>query len=376
MTNYSKFSLDREKDFLRNVWCVLGLPFDAVDLPQCANEIIATATEKKRCFLSTPNLNFLCAAQTDEHFRQSVINSDLSIADGFPIVLIAKLLGIPLPERVAGSGLMEYLLNRKTDSPLKVYFFGGESGVGEQASLKINDANAGLYSVGYYCPGFGSVNEMSRPEIIEQINASNCDFLIVSLGAKKGQAWIEQNREHLNVPVISHLGAVINFFAGSVKRAPLHWQRLGLEWLWRIYQEPKLWKRYFDDGLCFLGMLFTNVFPYWFWLKKNKSHYNHLAGVTITEQKTMNETINVFLSGRCFYKDIEPLRELFSCLSSQSKNIIIDLTNVTIIDNAFLGLSLVLYQHLKANGNTLGFINANKTVLSLFKWNKVNYLLM
>ena len=102
---------------------------------------------------------------------------------------------------------------------------------------------------------------MSTPAIIDAINASDADFLAVALGAKKGQAWLQQNHARLRIPVRVHLGATINFQAGTLKRAPTLIQRLGLEWLWRIKEEPQLWRRYWNDGLALLGLLITRVFP-------------------------------------------------------------------------------------------------------------------
>ncbi len=180
---------------------------------------------------------------------------------------MARLLQIPLPERVAGSNLMEVLFAEKNGSPIRVYFFGGEPGTGERACQVINQANAGLRAVGHYCPGFGAIEAMSSDDIIDEINRHEIDFLIVALGARKGQAWIEKNRHRLKAPAISHLGAVVNFFAGTVKRAPVWMQRVGLEWLWRILEEPSLWKRYFFDGLRFAKLLLANVIPYAIWIR-------------------------------------------------------------------------------------------------------------
>ncbi len=255
ITNYKDYSMEA---FCRQSWCLCGLPFDAVDTSSAISALKRAIKEDVPFFLSTPNLNFLMAAQTDSAFRESVINSDLSIADGMPLIWMSRLLNIPLPERVAGSSLMEALFADKNTSPMRVYFFGGEPGVGERACQVINQAGAGLQAVGHYCPGFGSIEEMSTREVIDEINRHEIDFLIVSLGAKKGQAWIEKNRHQLKAPAISHLGAVINFFAGTVKRAPVWMQRVGLEWLWRILEEPSLWKRYFFDGLELVQYLRSN----------------------------------------------------------------------------------------------------------------------
>jgi N-acetylglucosaminyldiphosphoundecaprenol N-acetyl-beta-D-mannosaminyltransferase len=244
----------------RPVHWLLGLPFDAVTLDEAVSRIAQAVGERTPLFLSTPNLNFLMASQRDPAFQRSVLNSDLSVADGMPIVWIARLLGIPLPGRVAGSDIFEALM-RGECGPIKLYLFGGEAGVAERAAARINEAGGAMRCVGHHCPGFGSIEDMSTPEVIEQINACEPDFVLVALGAGKGQAWIEHNRARLSAPVISHLGAVINFAAGTVSRAPAWMQKTGLEWLWRIKEEPKLVRRYLSDGLALLRTGVGNVLP-------------------------------------------------------------------------------------------------------------------
>lgn len=242
---------------------VAGLPFDVVTTSEAVNRVSSAIQQQQRLFFSTPNLNFLVMALQDEAFRQSVLASGLSLADGMPVVWLSRLQGTPVPERVAGSTVFELLRAGAGQSsmgrPIKVYFFGGPPGVAEKASAVLNAEHAQggghMVGVGAFCPGFGSVADMSTPELIAAINASGADFLVVALGAKKGQAWIMHNLDRLTVPVVSHLGAVVNFVAGTVERAPLRWQRWGLEWLWRIRQEPALFKRYWSDGWGLLHLI-------------------------------------------------------------------------------------------------------------------------
>ncbi|MDB0047303.1 WecB/TagA/CpsF family glycosyltransferase [Porticoccaceae bacterium] len=217
----------------RTCWSLLGLPFDQVDVDQAVGIINQAIATKARCFLSTPNLNFIVQAKRDDCFYESVIYSDLVVADGMPVIWTAKLLGIPLRSRVAGSSLFERLQNTQRDKPISVFFLGGQGDVAQEAADKLNDTSVGMVACGALNPGMGSVESMSSDEIIEQINAANPDFLVVSLGAKKGQQWIMHNRERLNASVISHLGAVVNFVGDTVRRAPKRWQKMGLEWLWR-----------------------------------------------------------------------------------------------------------------------------------------------
>ena len=125
----------------------------------------------------------------DADFRDSVIHSDIVIADGTPIVWMAKILGIPVRERVAGSTLFE-ALGQEWRRKMTVYFFGGPDGVAAEANKRINEKSTGLKCVGYHSPGFGDVTQMSEESIIQSINATSADFLVVALGAKKGQEWI------------------------------------------------------------------------------------------------------------------------------------------------------------------------------------------
>lgn len=366
--------MDIKKDFSRNVWCLLGIPLDAITLEQTADQLLSAAKARETCFLSTPNLNYLSTSVVDNDFRTSVINSDLSVTDGFPMIWVAKFLSIPLPERVPGSGLMEYLFQRNTQPPLRVFFFGGEPGVGEIASQKINEKPSGLLSVGHFAPGFGTVEEMSSIEIIDNINRHDVELLIVSISAKKGQAWIEKNKHLLKAPIYSHLGAVINFFAGTVKRAPIITQRFCAEWLWRIYQEPSLWRRYFNDGLCFLNLLANNVFPYWFWLNFSQPKVTELTLLTQVSEDN-KDLSHVALTGVCIDETNALIRELFSKLAQEKRDVILDLANVKLIDGAFLGLCLLLHKHLNAAGRSVKLVNGNKDISRILHWQRVDDLL-
>jgi N-acetylglucosaminyldiphosphoundecaprenol N-acetyl-beta-D-mannosaminyltransferase len=254
----------RELDLGRDVHALMGLVFDRMDLAGAAQRVRACIDRRRPCFLSTPNVNFVAAAAFDPTFRDSVLHSELSLADGFPIVKAARWMGIELPGRVAGADLFERLQSagRSSQRPaIKLFLFGGPPGVGAAAAARLNAQAGGFECVGHDEGGFGDVAAMSSPASLERINASGADFVLVALGARKGQAWIEHNRERLNAPVISHLGAVINFAARSVARAPRWMQRSGLEWTWRIVQEPHLWRRYASDGSMLARTVVTQILP-------------------------------------------------------------------------------------------------------------------
>jgi N-acetylglucosaminyldiphosphoundecaprenol N-acetyl-beta-D-mannosaminyltransferase len=231
-------------DLARNVYCVLGLPIDALDMPAVSRRIDAAAASRTSFLISTPNLDFLVQSRSDPEFRESLLDSDLCPADGMPIVWIARLIGVPVKTRVSGSDIFDSLkAPERLARQLRVFLFGGAAGVAAAAARTLNAVPSGLNCVGVLDPGFGSVDEISHDHMIDQVNASAADFLAVSLGARKGQLWLHRNHRRLTIPVRAHLGAVINFQAGTVKRAPPGLQAWGLEWLWRIKEEPNLCHR-------------------------------------------------------------------------------------------------------------------------------------
>ena len=199
---------------------------------------------------------------SDPEFRESLLDSDLCPPDGAPIVWIARLLGLPIKERVAGSDLLDRLRAGGTGTRrLAIFLFGGAKGVAAAAAGKLNAKPGGLNCVGTMDPGFCEVSEMSQDHVMDTVNSSGADFLVLSLGAKKGQLWLQRNHHRLTIPIRAHLGAAVNFQAGLIKRAPPIVRAWGFEWLWRIKEERYLWKRYRDDGVVLLRLLLTRVLP-------------------------------------------------------------------------------------------------------------------
>lgn len=359
--------------FSRDVHCILGLPFDAIDLAGAIRRVQDSANNRQRCFLSTPNLNWLVACQRDADLRNSVIDSDLSIVDGMPLVWVARWLGIPIGERVAGSAVFDGLRASRTQR-LKVFFFGGPVGIAEAAANRLNESATSLVCVGYECPGFGSVEEMSSEQTIARINASNPDFVVVALGAKKGQAWIERNRARLSAPVISHLGAVVNFVAGTVSRAPGWMQRSGLEWLWRIKEERGLWRRYFSDGLVFLRLLLTRVMPY-AWLRlatRLPAKDIRLAAAELHEQGGWTVIV---LRGAWIASNLGPVREKFALAMRSGRPVCVDLAAVSYIDSALVGQLILLSGECRRERRSFSIVRPSRAAKRILRYSGVAYLL-
>jgi N-acetylglucosaminyldiphosphoundecaprenol N-acetyl-beta-D-mannosaminyltransferase len=361
-------------DFSRDVHCVYGLPFDAVSEEEAVQQIREAARTGTRLFLSTPNLNFAVACATDTSFRDTVINCNLSTADGASIISLAQLLGIPVRERVTGSGIFERLA-ASAGHQVPVYFFGGAGDTAEQAAQRLNASGMpGARAVGSHAPGFKGVEDMSGPDVAEPINASGAEFVIVALGARKGQQWIARNWPALRAPVISHLGAVVNFVAGTVLRAPRWVQKLGMEWLWRIKEEPSLWRRYWDDGRRLLAYAVTSALPLALYFRSLPRTTEALR----CEREQMGAAICLRLHGAAVNGPaLLPLRQALAQACAQADRVVLDLGGVTHIGSAFIALVQLLdgWQHAQP-ARTRGPVlrSVPPALLRVMRWSGVGYL--
>jgi N-acetylglucosaminyldiphosphoundecaprenol N-acetyl-beta-D-mannosaminyltransferase len=362
------------EDLSREVYCVLGVPVDAVGMDAVLRRIQSAATSKIPFLISTPNLNFLVTSQLDRDFRETLVMSDLCTADGMPIVWIALLSGFPIKTRVAGSDIFDMLKteHRRAD-PLKIFFFGGAEGVAAAASRVVNGRPGGIYCVGSLYPGFCSVEEMSRDEIINSINASGADLLVVSLGAQKGQLWLQRNHHRLTVPLRAHLGASINFEAGTVRRAPRILRKLGLEWLWRIKEEPHLWRRYWNDGRALALLLFTRLIPLLLWTR-----WLQLGALRQAEDLTVIEihndgAVTLSLCGFANARNVEKAIAVFRRAIATSRQITLDFSKTRVIDARFLGLLLMLKKNVRCLGSTVGFVGLSPCLQRIFRLNRLEF---
>ncbi|MGY4626701.1 WecB/TagA/CpsF family glycosyltransferase [Bradyrhizobium sp. USDA 4486] len=322
---------------------------------------------------STPNLNNLVASQTDARFREMLSLSDLSTVDGMPLVLLARVLGIPISERVAGSSVFDHLMSEERAS-IGVYFFGGTDAIVRQASKRLNSLSRHMRCVGFFAPGFGSIESMSSEEILSQINAVRPDMLVLALGTQRGHEWIRLNGHRLNVPLLSHLGSVINFAAGTVTRAPRWMQVLGLEWLWRIIEEPHLAPRYANDFVGLLRIVWSKLLPAVF--------LRILAGISGESRVTAQLNVDIAsaemilrLKGAWHGRDLQPLRDALSDAAVRGLNLRFEVSDLTHATPELLGLLLVARGHQARSGLSFSVAAASRWITKLFRFNGVEHLL-
>jgi len=366
--------VDTNDDLSRSVFGIFGIPIDAIGMADLVRKIEYAAARKDPFLISTPNLNFVVQSLSDSQFRESLLRSDLCVVDGAPIVWAARVMRIPIGERVAGSDIFDAL--KSLPQRIRGFLFGGQPGVAAAAANSLNAQHAGMYCTGALCPGFGSVDDMSDDRTIAEINASDAQFLIASLGAAKGQAWLLRNHERLTVPIRAHLGAAINFQGGLLRRAPPFVRRSGLEWLWRVKEEPKLWTRYLKDGCIFLLLLVFSLLPCVLIDKFRSLIRSAASGERLWGSVTHGgRCAYVTLGGAATIGNIEKIQQLFRTAASFEKNITVDLSQVTRIDARFIGLCLMLRKQLGRHDNRLRLINVTNNVDFYFRLNRFGFLL-
>jgi N-acetylglucosaminyldiphosphoundecaprenol N-acetyl-beta-D-mannosaminyltransferase len=361
-------------DLSRQVFGVLGIPIDVLDLATLLEKIRDAVETRTAMLLSTPNVNFLMTSRSDADFRESLVMSDLCPADGMPIIWIARLLGVPIRERLAGSDVFEALRSAASvRNHLKVFLFGGAENAAERVCKRLNAEPGGMVCVGALNPGFGSVAELSTSEIIETIEASQADLLTVFLSAKKAQEWLRFNHKRLNIPVRAQFGATVNMQAGTIRRAPKWIRSGGFEWLWRIKEEPYLWRRYWNDGCGLLYLVLTTVIP--LVASRIGRHLTFKAGDLVINRSEQRDEDVIKLSGTAVAKYVDLAIPHFRKSLRCRKKILVDISDVSAVDARFFGLFLMLRKQLSNQGLDLEFLGLTPWAVKTFRLNGFEFLL-
>jgi N-acetylglucosaminyldiphosphoundecaprenol N-acetyl-beta-D-mannosaminyltransferase len=243
---------------------ILGVPFDNVTSSETLDRIEQMIASRKPHYLATANVDFLVQARQDIELRRILFDADLILCDGTPLLWVSRLLGNPLPERVAGADVVPRLIQLAAEKKYRLFLLGATPDSVSRAAANLRKAYPDLIIAGYYSPPFNKLIEMEHDEIKARILAARPDVLLVSFGCPKQEKWIAMHYRALGVPVAAGVGATIDFLAGKVSRAPAWMQRNGLEWIFRLIQEPRrLFRRYFKD----LWIFSWSILAQWWALK-------------------------------------------------------------------------------------------------------------
>jgi N-acetylglucosaminyldiphosphoundecaprenol N-acetyl-beta-D-mannosaminyltransferase len=259
---------------------ILGIPVDNLTMDEAVDSIFdmieAYRHDKRPRQVATVNVDFVVNTLTWRLGRSRhpelldiLRRADVVTADGMPLVVVSKLLGSPLKGRVTGADLVPRLAKDAAQRGKSLYFLGGRETVAKRAAALLQQRYPSLVIAGIDSPfvytegkNLADAEDVDR-EIIERINAARPDILLIAFGNPKQEVWFNRNRNRLRVPVSIGVGGTFEFIAGSVKRAPAWMQRTGMEWIFRITQDPgRLWKRYLLGFFKFGLMVWPAVLYY------------------------------------------------------------------------------------------------------------------
>ncbi|OHR74233.1 hypothetical protein HMPREF3291_04410 [Bacillus sp. HMSC76G11] len=228
--------------------------FSNLSLYETVELIEKNINNKKKVNIHTVNVDHLILSKKNKNFEKYMLDAEIVLADGMPIVWYSKMIKKPLKERVTGVDLSEKLFADSKKRNFKVFLLGGGPGVAEACVQKMTQIYGEIQIAGTYCP---SAEEIANPakskQIVERINSTGANILLVALGAPKQELWIKTYKNQLNSNINIGVGATFDFLSGSIKRANPIFQKIGMEWFYRMMTDPRrLVKRYIIDDSYFI----------------------------------------------------------------------------------------------------------------------------
>ena len=221
---------------------ILGVKIDNLTTEKALQKIEGFLEDGQQHYIVTPNPEFLVQAQKDQEFKRTLNQADLALPDGIGLILAARFLGQPLKQKITGTDLMEKICQRAAQKKWPVFLIGGQAGVARKAGENLKKRYQGLEILAVEDVPFG------QPAI-----------LFVAFGAPKQEKWIVQNLKKMpSVKLAMGVGGAFDFMAGRIRRAPKLFQRLGLEWLWRLFCQPRRAKRIFRAVVKFPWLVIKN----------------------------------------------------------------------------------------------------------------------
>ncbi|MGE5614788.1 MAG: WecB/TagA/CpsF family glycosyltransferase [Bacillota bacterium] len=228
---------------MRKTANILGIPVDSITMDEAVERIGKFLEEGGVHTVYTPNAEIMMAALRDPILKDILAGADMLTADGAGVVLASRILGCRVPEKVSGVDLVVNIFKVYANKGVRVFLFGSKPGVAEEAAENIARDYPGVVIAG--CMN-GYFTEEQVEGIINEINATNADILLVALGAPKQEYWISNHKDKLNSRICIGVGGTLDILSGRARRAPDFFRKNGLEWLYRLMREPRRAKRMLD----------------------------------------------------------------------------------------------------------------------------------
>jgi len=395
---------------MRKLLVVLGVPVDNLTmedaLTRCDTFIAVGRATGRTHQIATVNADFVVNSLHDPELQRILQESDMATADGMPLVWGARLLGGRMPGRVTGADMVPALAHRAAQKGYSIFFLGAREGIAAKAATILQERNPGLIIAGVISPPPRPIHEMDHA-IVDAIKAARPDILLVAFGNPKQEKWIHMHARELQVPICIGVGGTFDMIVGVTKRAPVWLQKIGLEWAYRLSQEPqRLAKRYVHD-FGYFGYFFAHQ-----WWAMRQGHAVSMvpparpkesiptpaiapplppapptkpavtspiepttipepeipvAATDVEEPTTLDSTPVLVLKGRLDINNQEAFAFQASYMLDQSPYLIIDMAEATFLDSSALGALVALANQARAADGALWLIAMPPQIKNLFK---------
>ena len=343
---------------------IYGVPFHNVTFAETTDWIVERVASGRPANVVTANLDFVTQAWRDPELQRILIDADLVLADGFPVVKLAPFFGPKLKARVTGSDLTPMLAERAAAEGLSIYGLGSAEGVAEKAMNILSERHPALNVAGTFSPSYAPLLEMDHRQILQRVENAKPDILFVAFGSPKQDKFISMHVRGWNVPVAMGVGASLDFITGDQRRAPRWIQKCYLEWLWRICSNPKrLFGRYLAN-LRFLLSATRQMIQIHYMADKSVTHQ------TIEEADVRRLEKSAVLVERFQGLENEPASHEFITRMKErvsGKNLVLDLHARPWLDSLELGALLETNKLCRADGKRLILYAARPKVRRLLE---------
>jgi N-acetylglucosaminyldiphosphoundecaprenol N-acetyl-beta-D-mannosaminyltransferase len=349
------------------VVAILGLPICNVSMKQAIASIDGRIRSGCCYQIATANLDFVRNARRDPELHKVICDCAMVLPDGYPLVLVSRLLGRPLQGRLTGADLTPELAKLSAAKGYRIFLLGSSEENARKATEILLEQHPGAQFVGQYSPPPAPLAEMDNEEIVRRVHEARPDILLVAFGNPKQELWIHRNRERLQVPVSIGIGGTLEMIAGAKRRAPVLMRQLGMEWVWRMLQEPKrLAPRYFHDLVALARYLPVEMFASWAQSSRRSSGSlrigQHEGHCVIAVQNALTDE----LCGR--------LRDLVSDAIAANQDVTIDLSGATRIGADGVGTLLDIRRSLMSHDLKLYLLGGNDSIQRLLNAGSLGFM--
>jgi N-acetylglucosaminyldiphosphoundecaprenol N-acetyl-beta-D-mannosaminyltransferase len=232
---------------------VLGIPFHDVTFAEAVDWCVERMRSGRPGYVATANLDFVMQSRRDPELQRILLEADLVVADGAPLIWMSGLFGPRLRERVTGSDLTPLLAEACRDNGFSVFGLGAALGVAQKALQELERRYPGLRVAGWHSPPKADILAMDHGDILDRLRQAGPGLLLVAFGAPKQEKWINMHFRQWGIPLSVGIGGTLDFLAGVQRRAPKLVQKIGMEWFWRMLTDPRRLLGRYAANLLFLA---------------------------------------------------------------------------------------------------------------------------